>query len=64
MEKAAQDEFGLKDGVHPLLSQGLEMPDEFQHTQFTLFLPPEVLTHLGAQRIIDQNEEHATIERT
>jgi hypothetical protein len=30
LEKAAQGEFGLKDDVHPLLSQGLEVPDEFK----------------------------------
>jgi hypothetical protein len=40
LEKAVQDELGLKDGVHPPISQGLEMPDEFEHTQFPLFLEP------------------------
>ena len=38
LEKAAQDELGLKDGVHPPISPGLEMPDEFEHTQLPLFL--------------------------
>ena len=38
LEKAAQDELGLKDGVPPPISQGLEMPDEFEHAQFPLFL--------------------------
>jgi hypothetical protein len=38
LEQAAQDELGLKDGLHPRLSSGLEMPDEFEHAQFPLFL--------------------------
>jgi hypothetical protein len=38
LEKAAQDKLRLKDSVHPPISQGLEMPDEFQHTQFPVFL--------------------------
>jgi len=34
LEKAAEGEFGLKEGVHPPISQGLEMPNDFKHTQF------------------------------
>ena len=64
VKKAAQGEFGLKDGLHPPLSQGLEMPYEFQQTQFTLVLPPEVCPYLWAERIIEHNEEHTTIQIT
>ena len=38
LEKSAQGELGLKEGMHPPISQGLEMPDEFEHTQFPFFL--------------------------
>src|SRR5262245_33617169 len=38
LEKAVQDELGLKDDLHPPISQGLEMPDQFEHTQFPFFL--------------------------
>ena len=60
-EKAAECQFGLKDRLHPPIGQGLEMPDEFDQTQLTLFLPPEVVTHLWTERIIEQHEEHAAI---
>src|SRR2546425_1755873 len=61
-EKAAQDERRVKDRLHPPLGQGLEMPNEFEQTELTLFLPPEMVTHLWTERRIEQNEEHATIE--
>ena len=64
MEKAAQDKLGLKDGVHPPISQSLEMPDEFEHAQFPLFLCPQGGTQLGTKRIIEQNEEHTPIQIT
>src|SRR5712691_4808419 len=64
LEKAAQCEFRLKDRVHPLLSQGLKMPDEFEHTQFPLFLQPHGCTPLRVERIREQNEQHAAIEIT
>src|SRR5215475_9141153 len=64
LEKTAQGEFRLKDGVHPSLSRGLEMPDNFEHTQFPLFLHPHRRTHLWVERIREQNEQHAAIEIT
>ncbi len=64
LEKAAPCECGLKDGMPPLLSQGLAMPDEFEHTQFPLFLQPHGRTLLWVERIREPNEQHATIERT
>ena len=64
MEKAAQDELGLKDGVHPPISPGLEMPHEFEPTQFPLFLSPEVMTYVRAQGILEPNKEHTAIEIT
>src|SRR5713226_6441395 len=51
LEKATSCECGLKDGVHPLLSQGLEMPDELEPTQCALFLQPHGRTPLRVERI-------------
>jgi hypothetical protein len=64
LEKAAQYELGLKEGVQPPISQGWEMPDEFEHAQFPCFLSPEVMTYVWAQCIIEPNEEHTSIEIT
>ena len=64
LEKAAQDKLGLKDGVHPPISHSLEMPDEFEHAQFPLFLAPELMTYVRAQGIIEHNEEHTAVEIT
>jgi hypothetical protein len=61
-EKATQDDCRLEDRLHPPLGQGVEMPDEFERTQLTLFLPPEVGTPLGTERIIEHNEEHTARE--
>jgi len=47
VEKAASCEFGLKDGLHPLLGQGLKMSDEFEHTEFPLFLSHKVARICG-----------------
>jgi hypothetical protein len=63
-EKAAEYQLGLKDRLHPPIGQSLEMSDEFEQTQFTFFLQPQGMTQLWAQRIIEQNEEHAAIEIT
>jgi hypothetical protein len=64
LEKAAQDKLGLKDSVQPPISQGLEMPDEFEHAQFPLFLRPQCRPQLGIKRIIEQNEEHTPVQIT
>jgi hypothetical protein len=64
LEKAAQDEFRLKDGVQPSLSRGLEMPDEFAPTQCPLFLQPPSRPHLRVARLREHNEQHAARERT
>ena len=63
-EEAAQGEFGLQDGLHPTRCKGLEMPHKFQQTPFTLSLRPEVCTSLGAEGLIEHNEQHAPIEIT
>jgi hypothetical protein len=64
LEKAAQDKLGLKDGVHPPISQGLEMPDEFEHAQFPVVLRPQCRPPLWTKRIIEQNEEHPPVQIT
>jgi hypothetical protein len=64
LQKAPQGERGLKDHLHPTICEGLKMADEFEQTQFALFLQPEVMTYLGTERIIDENEEHTTIQIT
>ena len=40
------------------------MPHEFEQTQLTLFPHPEASTYLGAEGIIEHNEEHAAIQIT
>ena len=40
------------------------MPHEFEQTQLTLFLLPEVRTYLGTEGIMEHNEEHAAIQIT
>jgi class 3 adenylate cyclase len=61
-EKTAQYELGLKDGLHPTFCKGLEMAQEFQQTQLTLSLHPETSPHMWTECIIEQSEQHATIE--
>ena len=63
-EKAAECELGLKDRLHPPIGQGLAMPHEFQHAQFPFFLYPQRRTHVRAEGVIEENEEHAAIQRT
>src|SRR4030095_13391072 len=63
-EKAAECQLGLKDHLHPAIGQSLEMSDEFEQAQFTFLLQPQGMTHLWTQRIIEQNEQHASIEIT
>jgi hypothetical protein len=36
-EKVVQFDLRPKDGLHPPVGEGLEMPDEFQHAEFTSF---------------------------
>jgi hypothetical protein len=64
VKKVAEFECGLKDRLHPPLSQGLEIPHEFEHAEFPFFLPPEGRPKRGAECIIEQNEKHAAIEIT
>ena len=64
LEKAAQLELGLKNGLHPPLGERLEMPYEFQHAQLAWFLLPERRPYLRAEHIIEEHEEHATIQIT
>jgi hypothetical protein len=64
LEKSAQGELGLKEGMHPPISQGLARPDEFEHAQFPLVFHPHSRPHLRAERIIEHNEQHAAIEIT
>jgi hypothetical protein len=45
LEKTAQCAVGLKDGVHPPISRGLDMPDDFAHTPCPLFLHPHSRPH-------------------
>jgi hypothetical protein len=63
-ENTMQDELGLEDGLHPTGCKGLEMAHEFEQTSLTLFLHPELSTHLGTEGIREENEEHATIQIT
>jgi hypothetical protein len=64
LQKAAQCEFGLKNGMQPPISPGLEMPDAFEHPQFPLFLQPYGCPRLRVERIREQNEQPAAIEIT
>ena len=63
-EHPTQGELGLEDGLHPTGGKGLEMAHEFEETQCTLFLHPELRTHLWTEGIREENEEHATIQIT
>ena len=63
-EKVVQFNLGPKDGLYPTVGEGLEMPDEFQHAEFTSLPQPESRTHLRTKCIIQQNEEHAAIQIT
>ena len=63
-QEATQDECGLQDGLHPVRSTGLEMPQQFAQTPCTLSLCPEASADLGAEGIIAHNEPHATLEIT
>ena len=56
-----QDKRGLEEGRQPTGGKGLEMTHEFEQTQLTLFLHPELSTHLWTEGIGEENEEHATI---
>ena len=64
LAKSAQGKLGLKEGLHPPISPGLEMPDELEHAQFPLVLQPHGRPHLRAARIIEHHEQHAALERT
>ena len=63
-EHTMPDELGLEDGLHPTGCKGLEMVHEFEQTQLTLFLHPELRTYLGTEGIREEHEEHATIQIT
>ena len=63
-EHTTQDELGLEDGLHPTGGKGLEMAHEFEETQLTLFLHPELSTQLWTEGIREENKEHATIQVT
>ena len=63
-ENARQDELGLENGLHPTGCQGLEMTHEFEPTQLTLFLHPELGTHLWTEGSGEEHEAHATIQIT
>jgi len=58
------DELGLEDGRHPTGGKGLEMAQEFEPTQLTFFLHPELSTQLWTEGISEEHEEHATIQIT
>lgn len=62
LETVAQFKRGLKNGLHPPLSERLEMSHEFQHVHLALFLLPERRADLRTERIIEEDEEHATIQ--
>jgi hypothetical protein len=62
LEKTAQCAVGLKDGVHPPISRGLDMPDDFAHTPCPLFLHPHSRPPLWVERLREQKEQHAAIE--
>ena len=64
LEKSAQGELGLNECRQPPISQGLEMPDEFEHAQFPRVLHLHGRPHLRAERIIEHNEPHAAREIT
>ena len=55
-EKVVQFDLRPKDGLHPPVGEGLEMPDEFQHAEFTSFPHPESRTQLRTKGIIQQNK--------
>lgn len=54
-EKVVQFDLGPKYSLHPTVGEGVEMPDEFQHAEFTSFPPPQSRTQLWTKRIIQQN---------
>jgi hypothetical protein len=64
LQKAAQLERGLQDGLHPPLGEGLAMPHEFQQAQFPFCLQPPRCPHLRAACIIEHHAEHAPIQIT
>src|SRR2546426_11123297 len=53
--KVVQFDLRPKDGLHPPVGEGLEMPDEFQHAEFTSFPHPESRTQLRTKGIMQQN---------
>ena len=62
VEKSAPGQRGLQAGMHPPLSQGLEMPDEFEHAQCPRVLQPHGRPHLRAERLLEHHEPPAAIE--
>ena len=63
-ENTRQDELGLDDGLHPTGCKGVEMAHEFEQTQRTRFLQPELSTHLWTEGRREEHEAHATIQIT
>jgi hypothetical protein len=64
VEKAAQRKRGLHNALHPPLGKRLEMSHEFQHAHLARFLLPERRAALRAERLIEEDEQHPTIQRT
>jgi hypothetical protein len=63
-EQAAECPLGLTDRLPPPSGQSLEMADAFAQTPCTFCLPPQGMTPLWAQRLIEHNEAPAPIEIT
>ena len=63
-EHTTQAKLGLEDGLHPTGCKGLEMSHQFQETQLTLVMHPELRPYLWTERIREENEEHAPIQIT
>jgi hypothetical protein len=64
LQKVVQLACRLKDSLEPARSSRLEMSGEFQQAQFALVLQPQGRPRLRAQRIIQQNTEHPSIQIT
>jgi hypothetical protein len=54
----------LKKHLEPPIGYRLEIPDEFEQTQFAVLLSPQQGPQPRAERVIEQDEQQPAIELT
>ena len=64
VQEGAECRLGPQEPLPPLVGYGLEMADEFEQTQFSVFGLPQPRLQRGAEGVVEQNEEQAAVEIT